>query len=347
MTQEEKAKAYDEALAKAREFYDSPRTCFTIDQLCEIFPSLAESEDERTRKAIIGIIKYTTAFDTDFTQEQMLAWLEKQKERGPLTKEEEYTLYRIIEYFEDGDEHPEWVELLRNIYNLPYVKQKEPTEELVYRLNGLMQDYIEEGATEEEKEHRLRCYRLFWDALEDLSFFEKQKEQNPAEIAPNQFDGVTYGMSGHSSEKPAEYPMTPSECYKPAEWSEEDDGVLEQIITAFRRIANGSEHYFSQDTAKVFEETLISLRHQSKQEWSDEDEWKLNEIIKYLEDKGDYRSCWVSFLKDLPNRFSLRPHWKPSKEEMEALDVACSGKLWYGDIYLNGLKRIREQLKKL
>lgn len=51
---------------------------------------------------------------------------------------------------------------------------------------------------------------------------------------------------------------------KSAEWSEEDDGVLEQIITAFHRIANGCEHYFSQDTAKVFEETLISLRPQSK-----------------------------------------------------------------------------------
>lgn len=55
-------------------------------------------------------------------------------------------------------------------------KQKEQKEELVYRLNGLMQEYIKESKDEVEQEHRLKCYKLFWDALEDTSFFE-QKEQ--------------------------------------------------------------------------------------------------------------------------------------------------------------------------
>lgn len=60
-------------------------------------------------------------------------------------------------------------------------KQKEqPKEELVYRMNGLMQEYVKEGEDDAEKEHRLKCYQLFWDALEDADFFE-QKEQKPAE----------------------------------------------------------------------------------------------------------------------------------------------------------------------
>ena len=60
-------------------------------------------------------------------------------------------------------------------------KQKEqPKEEIVYRLNGLMQEYIKEGKDEAEKEHRFKCYQLFWNALEDADFFE-QKEQKPAE----------------------------------------------------------------------------------------------------------------------------------------------------------------------
>lgn len=59
-------------------------------------------------------------------------------------------------------------------------KQKEQKEELVHRLNGLMQDYIKEGKDDEEKEHRLKCYQLFWDALEDTNFFE-QKEQKPTD----------------------------------------------------------------------------------------------------------------------------------------------------------------------
>ena len=69
--------------------------------------------------------------------------------------------------------------ILQDVYSGE--KQKEqPKEELVYRLNGLMQDYIKEGKDEEEREHRFKCYKLFWDALEEAEFFE-QKKQKPAE----------------------------------------------------------------------------------------------------------------------------------------------------------------------
>ena len=50
---------------------------------------------------------------------------EKQKERGPLTKEEEYILHRIIEHLEDETCPSEWISLLHDIYCLPYEKQKE------------------------------------------------------------------------------------------------------------------------------------------------------------------------------------------------------------------------------
>ena len=55
-------------------------------------------------------------------------------------------------------------------------KQKEQTEELSTRMNGVMQEYVKAGEDEEEQEHRLKCYQLFWDALGDSEFF-KQKEQ--------------------------------------------------------------------------------------------------------------------------------------------------------------------------
>ena len=64
--------------------------------------------------------------------------------------------------------------------NWTLVEEEQPQEELVYRLNGLMKEYIKEGEDDAEKEHRFKCYQLFWDALEDADFFE-QKEQNPAE----------------------------------------------------------------------------------------------------------------------------------------------------------------------
>ena len=55
MTQKEKA--YDEALAKAKEWYNYPcmRSCMGI--LEEIFPELKESEDEKVRKELIKHLK--------------------------------------------------------------------------------------------------------------------------------------------------------------------------------------------------------------------------------------------------------------------------------------------------
>ena len=68
-------------------------------------------------------------------------------------------------------------------------KQKErPKKELVYRMNGLMQEYVKAGEDDVEREHRMKCYQLFWDALEDADLFE-QKEQNQL---PHTSSGARY-----------------------------------------------------------------------------------------------------------------------------------------------------------
>ena len=59
-------------------------------------------------------------------------------------------------------------------------RQKEQKEELSTRLNGLMQEYIKSGKDEEEQEHRLKCYKLFWDAIEDSEFFKQKKNPKSA-----------------------------------------------------------------------------------------------------------------------------------------------------------------------
>lgn len=165
MTQKEKAKAYDEALEKSKELLCSPRTCFDIEQLTDIFPKLAENEDERIRKNILVLVKKHTV---NHERCQMEAYLEKQREL-PFVKD--VVLGYPGHYFYDGEK--------MHFCGSPAMEEKQkeqPKEELVYRLNGLMQEYIKEGKDDEEKEHRLKCYRLFWDSLEDANFFE-QKEQ--------------------------------------------------------------------------------------------------------------------------------------------------------------------------
>jgi len=127
----------DEALKTIR---DARCTSPLREAIETLIPELKESEDERIRKALIGLVSTVGEY-----------YLPKLEVRN-----------KMLVYLE---------------------RQKEQKEELVYRLNGLMQDYIKEGKDDEEKEHRLKCYQLFWDALEDTNFFE-QKEQKPILFIP-------------------------------------------------------------------------------------------------------------------------------------------------------------------
>ena len=86
MTTEEKAKAYDEALERAKERHkvcvvnDLPTTKKTIEA---IFPELAVSEDERIRKEIIEYLKLHDKGENDYAHPMFSKWfayLEKQKE---------------------------------------------------------------------------------------------------------------------------------------------------------------------------------------------------------------------------------------------------------------------------
>ena len=112
-------KAYLEALDRAK----------AGKPMDEVFPELKESEDERIRKALI---KQFSAISMEtwagIPKIDIISWLERQKERGPLSKDEEYTLARIIEYLEDNDCPSEWKNLLHDVYSLPYQKEQQPAE---------------------------------------------------------------------------------------------------------------------------------------------------------------------------------------------------------------------------
>lgn len=80
MIQEEKAKAYDEAIERAKKLYGKGITE-------EIFPELKESEDEKIRKEIISILRnaYWTSNKNRFNE--LVAWFEKQRDKDKLIQE--------------------------------------------------------------------------------------------------------------------------------------------------------------------------------------------------------------------------------------------------------------------
>lgn len=135
MTIEDKAQAYDTAIRKAQDIFHTSEFV----KITDLFPELAESEDERIRKTLSVLVQNAIypGLITEEDSKKCLAYLEKQKERGPLTKEEEYTLHCIIEYLDDETCPSEWISLLHGIYCLPYGKQKESAEkEYVFRPLG-------------------------------------------------------------------------------------------------------------------------------------------------------------------------------------------------------------------
>lgn len=158
--------------------------------------------------------------------------------------------------------------ILQDIYSGE--KQKEqPKEELIYRLNGLMQEYIKEGKDEAEKEHRFKCYQLFWDALKDTSYFE-QKEQKPV---------VTHGETYHVDTLCTQQVIAGKMPQKPAEWSEEDKSFYDSII---REVIKEGMHP-TPEQAKWFKLLPERFNLQPKNEWNEEDERMRNQLIYDIE----------------------------------------------------------------
>ena len=90
MTDIEKARAYDEALERARKSLRAASDIGT-DIVTFIFPQLRESDDERIRKELVEAFE---AYDIESSWNgipvrSVLAWLEKQKEQKPVDYEAE------------------------------------------------------------------------------------------------------------------------------------------------------------------------------------------------------------------------------------------------------------------
>ena len=109
MTQEEKAKRYDEALNTANDcLKDGTITSTAISYIETIFPELKESEDEKIRKGIIRNLEYLMDRAEGFVKDELkerIAWLEKQGEQK-----------------QDPCEHCDNVML--NCHNFPCIKKR-------------------------------------------------------------------------------------------------------------------------------------------------------------------------------------------------------------------------------
>lgn len=97
MTQEEKVRAYDEAVKKVKDYYEGKTKMYSdIKQTLDLlFPELKESDDEVTRKSLILYLEYKRKEQEEAKYyqgvegfERWIAWLEKQGVQKPVDKVE-------------------------------------------------------------------------------------------------------------------------------------------------------------------------------------------------------------------------------------------------------------------
>ena len=262
-----------------------------------LWPELRESDDERIRKDIIQhFAKGIEGSSFDEVREKYkiwLAWLEKQGERKT----------------------PQWmIDFLDN-----------------YRRKiGCSLDYDEAR----DVDGKILCIK---------EWLEKQGEQKPDDKVEPKFKtgdrviGVISGMPYFITKVCDDHYNTESGCIimfcaqdnfklyeQKAAWSEEDESIISELISLC--IVNAP------DTWCKYSDWLKSLKDrvqpQPKQEWSGEDEVKINRIVACLENLNVADNDIL--LKDVDWLKSLRPRsqWKPSDEQMEELGN-CIHKAWF------------------
>lgn len=146
MTQEEKARAYDEALERAKFYHGNCPSEPERKKLEEMFPQLRESEDERIRKEMIAYFAHR-ADVTEFIDEgedckRWISYLEKQKEQKPAEWSEEDERHfkacvRAMRTYEGNDTpNSKWIEALKDrVCHRPHWK---PSEEQMEALEKAM-----------------------------------------------------------------------------------------------------------------------------------------------------------------------------------------------------------------
>ena len=205
----------------------------------------------------------------------------------------------------------------------------------------LIEMWHDEKAMLKEKDFRGDEWRLAYNAFMDgfargtCVKFEKQKEQKPKPNYCHYGGDPNIERCKHCS---AACIGRLAEEQKPAEWSEDfEDSVNYEEEMA--NLCDGSMSLTSKDIARHFYE--LGRASAKPAEWSEEDEENRLAISKAIWEYDEFSQGdaikLINWLK------SLRPHWKPSEEQMLNLRYIISGCSY--DI--EPIVELEKQLKKL
>lgn len=346
-------KEYEAMVQRARELHEAGNF-LTKKQMEIVCPELAESEDERIRKELIGQVEKSGHHPSD--KARWLAWLEKQKEQKP------------AEYIKRNSK--EWYSLLTEQYDKGFWKGKaeqKPVEYLdkdkVYaimtKLTNLSQSQLIPTNSDEFK-------KLHEITSEVRDLLDYPIEQKPAwsETKELVFKDICNHLEveGYSGWVLLLNALRNGEFQPKVEWSDEDEKMIKSLILGIDKYV-----FFAGIKSKKIITWLKSLRPQKQEQKSKLEEYDetpiqwLKRLVRSYPSpittmyETECRSDLISWLDNISVRLAqpqkyAKSHWKPSEEQMEALKAAIG----YGSISsisdttkLVVLHELYEQLKKL
>ena len=312
-------------------------------------PKQEWNEDERIRKEIILLIN-ACAKDGHFVtlekhdSEEMLAWLEKQKEASKAIEAVE----RIDKYI---DEH------LANAHDMkdsnPDKKYYRGWDDALAKMSGILQDAYSGEKQKEQKfvscdsvgaailsalasgidpDEILKARGFTFEDVEKYLASIKQKEQEPIDPCDASWDayyrrGYQRGLEvGRKEQKTTEkhdlvaqlkehLANTPKEQLE-AEWKE-----LEKWNHVGPTVEEYPEGWSNEDEKMlelVYGKRLSNNVAAAKPEWSEEDEKQIRQIERIVKDAG----CTQKLQEQIHNWFkSLRPKQEWSKEDEEMVNA--------------------------
>lgn len=369
MTEKEKARAYDEAIEKARKLAtDLPNgrndRIYNVWDLESIFPQLKEeSEDERIRKALISILKSDFEKDTtiyDISVGDIIAWLEKQSDKCLVNFDEaEQEKYDFVsgQYIECRASFNEFKE--DNSYWLEYIGD----DNYIGRSDNILnqkfhitprqlftlftqQHCPKEDNTNEETNAPTEYGKYVDECLNEASKHFFSNGEDAYSVADLFYAGVRCGKSWFEKQAEQEPQLKEGnfyECIKSYHYI----GVVEYWFDEGKVYFCEKDGYLRLDPYHLIkvcdcENWQSYFRpYIGKSVWSEEDEiglgdtlWAIKQARTIAKDENDMGNLWYAenWLKSIKSRISLKQEW--SEEEIEKAAQEWESKAIFNPFYM-------------
>jgi len=291
----------EEAIDNVRSFIGQ-LTAECQESIHTLIPELAESEGERVRKALIDGIRQIRCKNS-VTQEQMLAWLEKQKEQKPAEWKPQPESLEALMYAIEG----KWEAI-------------KPTSYLSRRLEDLYDGLVNTFNVDESF------------IAHENDYVSKSAEWNEEdERTLESFLGWLQGSMGEKTYSSWLKSLPERFSLKPKQgWSEEDEKNLERVTDCIY------DFYPDPVVKYKLKDWLKSLRPQPQEETYQAAKHDIAiRFMNYLDenrpegkmslsngecediDKAFKENDWAKIIRYVEK---YCPSWKPSEEQMEALE---------------------------